>query len=103
MSEQHTESQQFLTYKGKPLVRNGNTIYYGDMRDKFVVMMTILTNHDEDGMNFADKILIQLLSTDPSKPITERFIKKSEKTGLYNALDVSSIWLDRALKESSES
>ena len=99
MSEQNKSAAPFLTYKNKPLVRMGNTIYYGDMRDKFVVMMTILSNHDEDGMNFSDKIMIQLLSTDASKPITERFIKKSEKNGLYNALDIASIWLDRALSE----
>lgn len=102
MPEKNNSSQQFLTYKGKPLVRMGNTIYYGDMRDKFVVMMTILSNHDEDGMNFADKVMIQLLSTDASKPVTERFIKKSEKTGLYNALDIASIWLERALSESGQ-
>lgn len=99
MPSKKNSTDQFLTYKGKPLVRQGKTIYYGDMRDKFVVMMTILSSHDEDGMNFADKIMIQLLSTDSSKPITERFIKKSEKTGLYNALDIASIWLERALNE----
>ncbi len=99
MSGQNKSSSPFLTYKNKPLVRMGNTIYYGDMHDKFVVMMTILSNHDEDGMNFSDKIMIQLLSTDASKPITERFVKKSEKIGLYNALDIASIWLERALSE----
>ena len=32
------KKSEFLTYKGKPLVRKGNTLYYGNMSDKFVVM-----------------------------------------------------------------
>lgn len=35
------ETKDFLTYKGKPLVRNGNTLYYGHMSDDFVIMLTI--------------------------------------------------------------
>ena len=31
--------QNFYTYKGYPLVRNKNTIYYGYMSDPFVIMM----------------------------------------------------------------
>ena len=38
------KKNDFLTYKGKPLVRNGNTIYYGDMNDDFVIMMRILSS-----------------------------------------------------------
>ncbi len=99
MPEKKSSSPSFLTYKEKPLVRMGNTLYYGDMRDKYVVMLTIMGSHEEDGINFADRVMVQLLSTDASKPITERFIKKSEKNGLYNALDIASIWLQRALSE----
>ena len=30
---------EFLEYKGRPLVRCGNTIYYGSMADPFVVCL----------------------------------------------------------------
>ena len=59
---------EFLEYKGRPLVRCGNTIYYGSMADPFVVCLKV---------------------------------KKSEKTGLFNALDLGAVWLERALKKNA--
>lgn len=32
---------EFLTYKGRPLVRCGDTIYYGSMTEKFVIKLEI--------------------------------------------------------------
>ena len=37
--------QEFFTYKGLPLVRKDNTIYYGNMSDKYVAMLTVLSTH----------------------------------------------------------
>ncbi|MEG1819294.1 MAG: hypothetical protein RR069_00600 [Oscillospiraceae bacterium] len=88
----------FLTYKGKPLVRNGNTMYYGNMSDAFVVMIQINSTKAVKDMEIADKVTVQLLSTDPDVRPRERIIKKSEKNGLYPAMDIGSIWLERALK-----
>ena len=89
----------FLTYKGKPLVRCGNTIYYGNMSDKYVVLLQILSVKPYKDIEIADKIKIQLLSTDQNLSARERIIKKSEKDGFYNAIDIGSIWLERALTE----
>ena len=94
-----TNKAAFLMYKGKPLVRSGNTLYYGHMADKCVVMMQILSTREMHGMTMADRIQVQLLSTDPELRMRDRILKKSEKTGLYNALDIGSIWLSRALAE----
>ncbi len=44
-----------------------------------------------------EKIMVKLLSTDPNASPRERIIKKSEKKGLYNAMDIGSIWLKRDL------
>ncbi len=93
------EKSKFLFYKGHPLVRSGNTIYYGSLADKCVVMMQIITTKQVGDMTVADKIQVQLLSTDETLPMNERFLKKSEKHGLYNAMDIASIWLERALSE----
>ena len=32
-----------LTYKGRPLVRCGNDIYYGSMKEPFVVYLQVLS------------------------------------------------------------
>lgn len=92
---------QFLTYKDKPLVRCKNTIYYGDMNDPYVIMLQIMSTKEENGMEMADKVIVQLLSTDPDASPRERIVKKSEKKGLYNAMDIGAIWLKRALNPKS--
>lgn len=88
----------FLTYKDKPLVRNGNTMYYGNMSDPFVVIFQINTTKTFKDMEIANKVTIQLVNTDPNIRPRDRIIKKSEKNGLYAAMDIGSIWLERALK-----
>ena len=93
------ESTPFLMYKGRPLVRSGNTLYYGSMAETHVIVMQILSTKEENGMQMAEKIQIQLMLTDPEVRMKDRIVKKSEKIGLYNAMDIGSIWLERALNE----
>ncbi len=93
------DKKQFLMYKGKPLVRSGNTLYYGDMADKCVIMMQILSTKTVKDLTVADKVQVQLLSTDPDLRMKDRILKKSEKSGLYNAMDIGAIWLERALEQ----
>lgn len=88
-----------LTYKGRPLVRCGNEIYYGSLADPYVVFMQVLTTKEENGITVADKLHVILMSTDSTKPLPERVVKQSSKTGLYTALEVGGMWLERALKE----
>ena len=94
------KKEKFLMYKGKPLVRSGNTLYYGDMSDPYVILMQIASTQPGYDMDMAQKISIQLLATDTNLRPKERIVRKSEKIGLYNALDIGSIWLDRALSGS---
>ncbi len=89
----------FLMYKGRPLVRKGNTLYYGNMSDPFVIMMQITSTKKVQELDVANKVTVQLMSTDPNARPRERIVKKSEKNGLYDAMDVGSIWLDRALQK----
>lgn len=91
-------SNDFLTYKGKPLVRNGDTIYYGNMSDDYVIMMRITAKKEFQGIDLASKVTVQLLSTDPDASAKERVIKTSEKKGLFAAMDIAEVWLDRALR-----
>ncbi len=88
----------FLTYKGKPLVRCGKTIYYGNMSDPFVACFTIQSDKEFKDIALSEKVLIQIINTDPDVSPKEKIIKKSEKEGLFNALDLGAVWLERALK-----
>ncbi len=89
----------FLTYKGKPLVRSGKTIYYGNMSDPYVACFTVQSEKELKDITLSEKVLIQIINTDPDiiNP-KEKVIKKSEKIGLFNALDLGAVWPERALK-----
>ena len=85
-----------LTYKGKPLVRKDNELYYGNMTDPYVLYLQIMTTKPVGDQQVADKVHLQLLSTDESKPREARVARQTTKNGLYNALDIGSIWLQKA-------
>ena len=70
---------QFLTYKNKPLVRKGKEIYYGDMSEKYVVRLEILSEKEEGGKKLPERVLVQLLLSDTEIPVKDRIKKKSEK------------------------
>ena len=93
------KKSSFLTYKGKPLVRNGNTIYYGNMSDKYVLLLQITSTKTVKDLEVADRVVVQLISTDPDVRPRDRIIKKGEKHGLYNAMDIGSVWLERNLNK----
>ena len=86
-----------LTYKGRPLVRCKNDIYYGNLSDPYVIFMQVLTTKEENGVQVADRVHVTLLSTDTTKSPIERMVQQSNKTGLYSALEIGTIWLDKAL------
>ena len=85
-----------LTYKGRPLVRCGNDIYYGSMSDPYVVYLQVLSTIKENGVDVADKVHIQVFSTNDSLAPEARVFRQTTKNGLYNALDIGSIWLQKA-------
>lgn len=87
-----------LTYKGRPLVRCGNDIYYGNMTDPYIVYLQILNTKKENGVDVADKVHIILLSTDDSKPLPERIVRQANKAALFNALSFGDIMLRSQLK-----
>lgn len=89
----------FPTYKGKPLVRSGDTIYYGSMKDKFVIKMNVKSKKHVNGLDVAEKVTVQLMYTDPEIRSRKQIVKTSEKDGLYLALDIADAWLTRALAD----
>ena len=89
--------EKVLTYKGHPLMRKDNLIYYGSMADSHIVMLQILETKKQGDFDIATRVSVQLQLTDPTAKSRDRIVKKSEKNGLYTALDVGSVWLERAL------
>ena len=86
-----------LVYKGHPLRRAGNLIYYGTMAEKYIIMMQVLETQKEQDLELASKVSIQLQLTDPDLSSRDGGIKKSEKDSLYAAMDIATVWLNRAL------
>ena len=86
-----------LMYKGRPLMRKDNIVYYGSMADSHIVMLQILESKKINDVDIATKVSVQLQLTDPSARSRDRIVKKSEKDGFYTALDLGCVWLERAL------
>ena len=85
--------KSFFTYKGVPLVRKGNTIYFGNMYDDYVVMIEILETEKQGDLDVANKVRLRKMATDITLPPNEQIVKKAEKSSLYEALDMACAWL----------
>ncbi|MBE6982709.1 MAG: hypothetical protein E7435_00255 [Ruminococcaceae bacterium] len=92
-----SEEKKVLTYKGHPLMRKDNMIYYGSMADSHIVMLQILETENVGGEEIAKRVSVQLQLTDPAAKPRDRIVKKGEKEGLFTALDFGCVWLERAL------
>ena len=68
-----------------------------EMADKYIIMMQILDTKKVKDLDVATRVSVQLQLTDPDLKSRDRVVKKTEKDGLYNAMDVAAVWLDRAL------
>ncbi len=91
------EKEPALQYKGHPLMRKENIIYYGSMSDKYIIMMQILDTKTLKDLTIATRVAVQLQQTSPNVSKREKIVKKTEKDGLWSAMDIASIWLNRAL------
>ena len=91
------DEKKVLTYKGHPLMRKDNMVYYGSMADSHIVMLQILETKKVGEIDVATRVSVQLQLTDPAAKSRDRVVKKSEKDSLYAAMDVACVWLERAL------
>ena len=86
----------YLEYKGKPLVRHGDELYYGDMRDKFCLFLLVMSYAKDEKLSIEipDAILVSIVSTQN----TDKVEKQKVVHGFYEAFDLGCAWLDRANK-----
>ena len=92
-----TVDGDFILYRNRPLVREDNVICYGNLTDKYILQMIIMTEKEYKGQKVADQVYIQLLKSDASLPMSERVVKEGMKTGLSDAFEVGIVWLERYL------
>lgn len=91
------ETNTTLMYKGHPLRRKDNLIYYGSMADKYIIMIQIMNTTKDGGLDIANKVHLQLQLTDPDLKSRDRVVKKSDLPDLFSAIDMGATWLMRAL------
>ena len=92
-----SKKNDLLEYKGHPLMRKDNIIYYGSMSDSHIIIMQILDSADMKDLPVAKRVSVQLQQTGTNVRSKDRIVKKTEKNSLWSAMDIASIWLDRAL------
>lgn len=92
-------SKKFFEYKGKPLVRCGNVIYYGDINDRYVAKIESKETKKVSDLNVSTQLSVEMIDTDLESASNKKIVKISEKNGLYLALDIADIWLERAYSE----
>ena len=90
------KKKKLLTYKGKPLIRCGNRIYYGNLEDKYILALDIAETKNVNGTDFASKIKIQLMDNTGEFGKGQVY-RKAERDNLYKAIDIGEWWLQDAL------
>lgn len=90
-----SETEQKFTYKGRPLVRCGDEIYYGSMEEKFIIYMKILSYLTLGDIKVPSRIEIQQQYTDPDIKGANKIVKSSEKDSLSKAFELADAWLSR--------
>jgi hypothetical protein len=90
---------EYLQYQGKPLVREDNTIIYGDLNhDPYVLVLEIMSYKEEGGEKVPDVVLIQIVDAkDPDR----NTVQQGKKNGLHDAFALGLTWLDLKLKKSA--
>ena len=86
--------EKILTFKGKPLIRRDDKIYYGSFDEDFMIEMTVTDKKTELGHEVAGNILIELKDNKKNT-----LVKKAERNGFYKAMDIAEFWLLDALGE----
>ncbi len=87
--------QEQLTYNGKPLLRCGNEIYYGNPDDKYVVIFRLEDQEPLGDLQIAKRVVIELKTNEGNR---SHLIRQAERDGLYKAFDIGMFWLEQALE-----
>ena len=94
------KKKKFMTYNGKPIIRCGNRIYYGNLEDKLILVLDITETKKVKDHDIASQILIQVMDNTGEFGKGQVF-RKATRDNLYKALDIGEWWRKDALKQLS--
>ena len=97
MASTPEKNASYLTFRGRPLLRKGDELYYGRMSDPYIVYMKINAKRKAGDFQIASRVSWALMRTDETLDLFSRVVKSGEKNGIYSALDIGAIALERAL------
>ena len=83
-----------LYYKNRPLVREKDTICYGDFSERCVLIFEIMSYVEAEGVKVPGKIFIQVLESESGK-----ILKQAEKEGMFEAFNYGIFWYEKFLTE----
>lgn len=84
-----------LTYKGKPLLRCGNRIYYGNLEDSLILVLDIVETEKRQDVDVSTKVKVQIMDNTGELGKGQVY-RKCERENLYKALDIGEWWLQDA-------
>ncbi len=90
------EEKNYFEYNGKPFIRRGNVLFYGNPKEKYIVKFIINSTEKVGGEDIANSVTVQLVTNTFGEK--DRVIKQAERDGLYRAFDVGEYWLSDALE-----
>lgn len=91
------KKKKLLMYKGKPLIKCGNRIYYGNLEDKFILALDILESKKNKDIKSTTKVKIEVMDNTGEFGKGQVF-RKGERDNLYKALDLGEWWLKDAIE-----
>ena len=91
------KKKKLLKYNGKPLIRVGNRLYYGELEDKLILVLDIEETAKINGVNAPSKVKI-LLMDNTGEFGNGQIFRKGEREDIRKALDIGEWWLQDALK-----
>ncbi len=86
-------SESYFTYKARPVVRSGKTIYYGSMAEPYVVMLNVISEAPQGDLKAASAIKCYLMKTDKDLNPMQAITKTAERSSLFDALELAAAWL----------
>ena len=89
------KEQTALIYNGRPLVKRGNEVIYGDINEKYYIHISILETESEGDLELATSVVVSLMEG-------VKVVKKAEREGIYRALDIGAFWLEDAFENNNK-
>lgn len=87
-------NEKLMYYRGFPLIRSGDKIFYGSGGDAFAAQLTVKDTKRIADADVPNKIMVQLV---PRNPADMPKARKGEFIGFYEALDTAHVWLSEVL------